>query len=112
VLEQVQWALVMTAPGASPSLPVALEGLGQFVPHIFFGLDAMMVSTIILCITYAVIIWDKVNRALIRLFDELDHFPVGCFALRAILADISQQRGVGDRVEHGVLLAGIDVASP
>jgi len=33
----------------------------QFSPHIFFGLDAMMVSTIILCITYAVIIWDKLN---------------------------------------------------
>jgi len=39
----------------------------QFVPHIFFGLDAMMVSTIILCITYAAIIWDKLNRAIVAL---------------------------------------------
>jgi Na+/H+ antiporter NhaD/arsenite permease-like protein len=39
----------------------------QFVPHIFFGLDAMMVSTVILCITYAVIIWDKLNRAIVAL---------------------------------------------
>jgi Na+/H+ antiporter NhaD/arsenite permease-like protein len=39
----------------------------QFSPHIFFGLDAMMVSTIILCITYAVIIWDKLNRAIVAL---------------------------------------------
>jgi Na+/H+ antiporter NhaD/arsenite permease-like protein len=39
----------------------------QFVPHIFFGLDAMMVSTVILCITYAVIIWDKLNRAIAAL---------------------------------------------
>ena len=38
-----------------------------FVPHIFFGLDAMMVSTIILCITYAAIVWDKFNRAIVAL---------------------------------------------
>ena len=40
---------------------------GQFVPRIFFGLDPMMVSTVILCITYAVIIWDKLNRAIAAL---------------------------------------------
>jgi Na+/H+ antiporter NhaD/arsenite permease-like protein len=40
---------------------------GQFVPRIFFGLDPMMVSTVILCITYAVIIWDKLNRAIVAL---------------------------------------------
>ena len=40
---------------------------GQFVPHVFFGLDAMMVSTVILCITYAAIIWDKLNRAIVAL---------------------------------------------
>src|SRR5262249_22567212 len=39
----------------------------QFVPHIFFGLDAMMVSTVILCITYSAIIWDKLNRAIVAL---------------------------------------------
>jgi Na+/H+ antiporter NhaD/arsenite permease-like protein len=39
----------------------------QFVPHILFGLDQMMVSTIILCITYAAIIWDKLNRAIVAL---------------------------------------------
>ena len=39
----------------------------QFVPHVFFGFDAMMVSTAILCITYAVIIWDKLNRAIVAL---------------------------------------------
>jgi Na+/H+ antiporter NhaD/arsenite permease-like protein len=40
---------------------------GQFVPRIFFDLDPMMVSTIILCITYAAIIWDKLNRAIVAL---------------------------------------------
>jgi Na+/H+ antiporter NhaD/arsenite permease-like protein len=39
----------------------------QFVPHIFFGLDPMMVSTIVLCVTYGVIIWDKLNRAIVAL---------------------------------------------
>src|SRR2546425_2280823 len=39
----------------------------HFVPHIFFGLDAMVVSTIILCITYAAVIWDKLNRAIVAL---------------------------------------------
>jgi Na+/H+ antiporter NhaD/arsenite permease-like protein len=39
----------------------------QFVPHIFFGLDPMMVTTIILCITYAAIIWDKFNRAIVAI---------------------------------------------
>ena len=40
---------------------------GQFVPHIVFDLDAMVVSTIILCITYAAIVWDKLNRAIVAL---------------------------------------------
>src|SRR5712671_3117408 len=39
----------------------------HFVPHIFFGLDPMAVSTVILCVTYAVIIWDKLNRAIVAL---------------------------------------------
>jgi Na+/H+ antiporter NhaD/arsenite permease-like protein len=37
------------------------------VPHIFFGLDPMAVSTVVLCATYAVIIWDKLNRAIVAL---------------------------------------------
>ena len=39
----------------------------HFVPHIFFGLDPMAVSTVILCVTYGVIIWDKLNRAIVAL---------------------------------------------
>jgi Na+/H+ antiporter NhaD/arsenite permease-like protein len=38
-----------------------------FVPNIFFGLDAMAVSTVILLITYGLIIWDKLNRAIVAL---------------------------------------------
>jgi Na+/H+ antiporter NhaD/arsenite permease-like protein len=39
----------------------------SFAPHIFFGLDPMVVSTTILLATYAVIIWDKLNRAIVAL---------------------------------------------
>ncbi len=38
-----------------------------FVPNIFFGLDPMAVSTVILLITYGLIIWDKLNRAIVAL---------------------------------------------
>jgi len=39
----------------------------SFAPHVFFGLDPMVVSTVVLCATYAVIIWDKLNRAIVAL---------------------------------------------
>jgi Na+/H+ antiporter NhaD/arsenite permease-like protein len=39
----------------------------HFIPHIFFGLDPLVVSTLILCITYAIIIWDKLNRAIVAM---------------------------------------------
>ena len=38
-----------------------------FAPQIFFGLDPMAVTTVILALTYAVIIWDKLNRAIVAL---------------------------------------------
>jgi Na+/H+ antiporter NhaD/arsenite permease-like protein len=38
-----------------------------FVPHVVFGLDPMLVSTLILLATYAAIIWDKLNRSIVAL---------------------------------------------
>jgi Na+/H+ antiporter NhaD/arsenite permease-like protein len=38
-----------------------------FVPHLFFNLDPMTTSAAIMLITYAVIIWDKLNRAIVAL---------------------------------------------
>jgi Na+/H+ antiporter NhaD/arsenite permease-like protein len=38
-----------------------------FAPQIFFGLNPMAVTTVILALTYAVIIWDKLNRAIVAL---------------------------------------------
>ena len=72
---------------------------GQFAPHVLFGLDAMMVSTIILCITYAAIIWDKLNRAVVAL--------IGASAMVAIGAldqdDLGYHVGASERggAEHG-----------
>jgi Na+/H+ antiporter NhaD/arsenite permease-like protein len=49
----------------------------HFTPQIFFGLDPMMVSTAILCITYAAIIWDKLNRAIIALIGAAAAILIG-----------------------------------
>jgi Na+/H+ antiporter NhaD/arsenite permease-like protein len=38
-----------------------------YVPNIFFGLDPMWVSTSVLAVTYAVIISEKLNRAIVAL---------------------------------------------
>jgi Na+/H+ antiporter NhaD/arsenite permease-like protein len=39
----------------------------HFAPHIFFGFDPMVTSTALLLATYAAIIWDKLNRAIVAL---------------------------------------------
>ena len=82
----------------------------QFVPHIFFGLDPMAVSTVILCVTYAVIIWDKLNRAIVALLGAslmivigaldqtealkgIDWNTIGLLAGMMILVSISRQIG-------------------
>ena len=83
----------------------------HFVPHIFFGLDPMMVSTVILCVTYAVIIWDKLNRAIVALLgasvmivvgaldqDEalkgIDWNTIGLLTGMMILVSISRRSGM------------------
>ena len=83
----------------------------HFVPHIFFGLDPMMVSTVILCVTYGVIIWDKLNRAIVALLgasvmifigaldqDEavkgIDWNTIGLLTGMMILVSISRRSGM------------------
>lgn len=44
-----------------------MHGTGSFVPHLIFNLDPMWVSTIILVVTYAFIITEKVNRAIVAM---------------------------------------------
>jgi Na+/H+ antiporter NhaD/arsenite permease-like protein len=83
----------------------------QFMPQIVFGLNPMMVSTTILCITYAVIIWDRLNRAIVALvgaaaailigsLDQnealkgIDWNTIGTLAGMMIIMSIAQRSGV------------------
>ncbi len=83
----------------------------HFIPHIFFGLDPLIVSTLILCITYAAIIWDKLNRAIVALLgasvmvftgaldqDEalrgIDWNTIGLLTGMMILVSISRRSGM------------------
>ena len=82
-----------------------------FTPHIVFGLDPIAVSTALLCITYAAIIWDKVNRAIVALvaavavvlvgaLDQaealkgVDWNTIGVLAGMMILMSIAQRSGI------------------
>jgi Na+/H+ antiporter NhaD/arsenite permease-like protein len=59
-----------------------------FTPQIFFGLNPMAVTTIILVVTYAVIIWDQINRAIVALLGASAMVVIGALdqaeALRGI----------------------------
>lgn len=48
-----------------------------FVPNVWFGLDPMVVSTTVLVMTYAVVIWDKLNRAIVALLGAAVMILVG-----------------------------------
>lgn len=48
-----------------------------FTPHIVFGLDPMAVSSVILVATYAVIIADKINRAIVALLGAAAMVVIG-----------------------------------
>jgi Na+/H+ antiporter NhaD/arsenite permease-like protein len=48
-----------------------------FVPHIVFGLNPLAVSTLILVLTYAVIIWDRFNRAVVALLSAAILIVIG-----------------------------------
>ena len=107
--------LILTGRRASLSLQLALGEdhvpSQHFEPHIFFGLNPMMVSTVILCITYGVIIWDKLNRAIVALLgasvmifvgaldqDEavkgIDWNTIGLLTGMMILVSISRRSGM------------------
>src|SRR5437588_5529134 len=83
----------------------------HFIPRIFFGLDPMVVSTVILLITYAAIISDKLNRAIVALLgasvmivigaldqDEalkgIDWNTIGLLTGMMILVSISRRSGM------------------
>ena len=83
----------------------------HFTPHIIFGLNPMWVSTAMLCVTYAAIIWDQLNRAIIALIaagivvlsgalDQaealkgIDWNTIGTLAGLMIMMSIAQRSGV------------------
>jgi Na+/H+ antiporter NhaD/arsenite permease-like protein len=86
--------------------------MGQsFVPHVVFGLDPMAVSTAILLVTYAAIIWDKLNRSIVALLGAslmilvgvldqneavrgIDWNTLGLLAGMMILVSISRRSGM------------------
>src|SRR5437764_10125034 len=83
----------------------------SFVPHIFFNLDPMLISTLILLCTYGAIIWDKLNRAIVALLaasvmiligalDQnealrgIDWNTIGLLTGMMILVSISRRSGI------------------
>ena len=47
------------------------------MPHVVFGFDPMLASTMILLITYGAIIWDKLNRAIVALLGAAAMILIG-----------------------------------
>ena len=83
----------------------------HFTPHIIFGANPIWFATVLLCVTYAVIIWDRVNRAIIALvaagiavlsgaLDQaealkgIDWNTIGTLAGLMIITSIAQRSGV------------------
>jgi Na+/H+ antiporter NhaD/arsenite permease-like protein len=83
----------------------------HFTPHIIFGLDPMWFSAVMLCVTYAAIVWDRLNRAIIALvaagivvmsgaLDQaealkgVDWNTIGTLAGLMIITSIAQRSGV------------------
>jgi Na+/H+ antiporter NhaD/arsenite permease-like protein len=83
----------------------------HFTPHIVFGLDPIWVATVMLAITYAAIVWDQLNRAIIALiaagllvlFGALDQAEavngvdwntIGTLTGLMIMTSIAQRSGV------------------
>jgi Na+/H+ antiporter NhaD/arsenite permease-like protein len=83
----------------------------HFTPHILFGLDPIWVSTAMLAVTYAAIVWDQLNRAIIALIaagllvlfgaldqaealNGIDWNTIGTLAGLMIMTSIAQRSGV------------------
>src|SRR5262245_1241444 len=82
-----------------------------FVPHVVFGLDPMLASTLILVATYAVIMWDRLNRAIVALVGgsaavligvldqneavkSIDWNTIGVLAGMMVITSIAQRSGM------------------
>src|ERR1700754_2418731 len=85
--------------------------MGEHASSVYFGLNPMWVSTVILAVTYAIIMSEKVNRAIIALigasvmvlvgvFDQaeaikgIDWNTIGLLTGMMILVSISRRSGM------------------
>ena len=83
----------------------------HFTPHVVLGLDPMWFSSAVLCVSYALIVWDRVNRAIIALVAAgivvtsgalsqtealrgIDWNTIGTLAGLMIITSIAQRAGV------------------
>lgn len=64
------------------------SGGEAFIPEVIFGMDALIVSTVILVISYAIIISEKINRAVIALVGA------GMMVMTGVLNQSAAVRGV------------------
>jgi Na+/H+ antiporter NhaD/arsenite permease-like protein len=63
-------------------------GSGEFNSNVIFGLDPLMVATAILVITYAAIISEKINRAIVAMLGA------GLMVLTGVLNQQAAVRGI------------------
>jgi len=83
----------------------------HFTPHVVLGLNPMWFSSAVLCVSYALIVWDRVNRAIIALVAAgivvtsgalsqtealrgIDWNTIGTLAGLMIITSIAQRAGV------------------
>ena len=63
-------------------------GSEDFIPHVIFGLDPLWMATVLLVITYAVVISEKINRAIIALLGA------GLMVVTGVLNQEAAVRGI------------------
>ncbi|MFZ0609411.1 MAG: ArsB/NhaD family transporter [Xanthobacteraceae bacterium] len=83
----------------------------HFIPHIIFGANPMWFAGVVLCVTYGLIIWDRLNRAIIALvaagivvlsgaldqaeaLSGIDWNTIGTLAGLMIITSIAQRSGI------------------
>src|SRR5262249_18567783 len=103
-------AVVLFMVARSPPGGICMAGQ-SFAPHVALGLDPILVSTAILVVTYAAIIWDRLNRAIVALLGAafavlvgaldqaealkgVDWNTIGTLAGMMIIVSIAQRSGV------------------
>ena len=64
------------------------EAAHDWIPHVIFGLDALWVATLLLVVTYAAIISEKINRAVVALLGAALMIITGVLNQEAAVAGV------------------------